>query len=365
MAERGENLQIFGAVGTQLHAKFFGDNQRDFQNVDRIQAQALPVQSGVGVDILGPHFQIQCLNEQACDLLLQLRVGGRRRLLLERRFVGHIVIFQPFDRDAHRFERHQRKVMIDQNCAIYYAMQAPHPPLKNYYAAEEDRRTWVRDLFNRTAGDYDRLESAMAWGSGPWYRRRALKAAGLGPGMRVVDVGAGTGLVSREAAHIVGDPAYVLGVDPCAGMMRNAKLPAGLQLVLGSAESIPANTASADFLSMGYALRHIGNLSAAFAEFFRVLKPGGQFCLLEITVPARALPRAMLKAYMRVVVPFFAQCLARHRDSAQLMRYYWDTIEACAPPEAIMATLRNCGFVEVSRHIELGIFSEYRGRKRA
>jgi demethylmenaquinone methyltransferase/2-methoxy-6-polyprenyl-1,4-benzoquinol methylase len=45
------------------------------------------------------------------------------------------------------------------------------------------------------------------------------------------------------------------------------------------------------------------------------------------------------------------------------MRYYWDTIEACAPPAIIVSALEAAGFVEVIRHVELGIFSEYRALK--
>jgi demethylmenaquinone methyltransferase/2-methoxy-6-polyprenyl-1,4-benzoquinol methylase len=47
----------------------------------------------------------------------------------------------------------------------------------------------------------------------------------------------------------------------------------------------------------------------------------------------------------------------------ELMRYYWDTIEACVAPVAIMQALGTAGFVAVDRHVELGIFSEYRARK--
>src|SRR5579863_1504138 len=83
-------------------------------------------------------------------------------------------------------------------------MQAPHPPLKDYYAHGADKDDWLRRLFDQTAGDYDRIERAMAFGSGSWYRRRALARAGLEPGMRVLDVGTGTGLTAREAARLVG-----------------------------------------------------------------------------------------------------------------------------------------------------------------
>ena len=114
---------------------------------------------------------------------------------------------------------------------------------------------------------------------------------------------------------------------------------------------------------MGYALRHIGDLSAAFREFYRVLKPGGRLCILEITRPERAWSQAILKAYLRVLVPLAARLVARHRDTPELMRYYWDTIEACASPAVIRAALESAGFVEVGRHVELGIFSEYRALK--
>jgi demethylmenaquinone methyltransferase / 2-methoxy-6-polyprenyl-1,4-benzoquinol methylase len=66
---------------------------------------------------------------------------------------------------------------------------------------------------------------------------------------------------------------------------------------------------------------------------------------------------------MRGVVPFMARYLGAHRDMPELMRYYWDTIEACIEPQAILAAIREAGFAEVTRHVELGIFSEYRARK--
>jgi demethylmenaquinone methyltransferase/2-methoxy-6-polyprenyl-1,4-benzoquinol methylase len=218
-------------------------------------------------------------------------------------------------------------------------------------------------LFDRTAGDYDRIERAMAFGSGSWYRRRALARAGLRAGMRVLDVGVGTGLTAREAARLVGNSGHVTGIDPSPGMMRSALVPASVKLLLGNAEALPLPPAAADFVSMGYALRHVADLSAAFREFMRVLVPGGRLCILEITSPSRRAPRALLRAYMRGVIPFMARCIARHRDVPELMRYYWDTIEACASPNVILAAMRDAGFVEAQRTVSLGIFSEYCARK--
>lgn len=242
-------------------------------------------------------------------------------------------------------------------------VHAPHQPLTDYYAGEDARRAWVGDIFDKTAVDYDKIETILGLGTGSWYRRQALARAGLKPGMEVVDVGMGTGLVAKQAARLVGDPARITGVDPSQGMLQNAKVPNGVKLVSGSAEHIPFPDNSFDFLSMGYALRHISDLSVAFAEFHRVLKPGGRLCLLEITCPEKKLHKKLLAAYLRGVVPTLAKFASRSKDTSLLWQYYWDTIEACAKPEDVMKTLENAGFKNVDRYVELGIFSEYRASK--
>src|SRR5690606_28315537 len=109
-------------------------------------------------------------------------------------------------------------------------VRAPHAPLTDYYPSESARPGFVREMFESTAEDYDRMETILALGTGKWYRGQALKRAGLTAGMRVLDVGVGTGLVANEAAKIVGDPTLVCGIDPSPKMVANARVPAGVQL---------------------------------------------------------------------------------------------------------------------------------------
>lgn len=243
------------------------------------------------------------------------------------------------------------------------AVHAPHLPLTDYYQTEQDRQAYVRQIFDNTAPDYDRIESMLAWGSGSRYRRDALIRAGLKTGMSVLDVGVGTGLVAAQACMLTGDPALVTGVDPSPGMMAASKLPKTMVLVDGRAESLPFPDNHFDFLSMGYALRHISDLGVAFAEFERVLKPGGRLCILEITQAQSGLGRWLLKSYMRGVIPLLTRFVSKQKDTATLWRYYWDTIEACVPPERVMATLSAAGLTQVDRHLEVGIFSEYHAIK--
>lgn len=234
----------------------------------------------------------------------------------------------------------------------------PHAPLPAYYGDEAEHTRYLRRIFDSTAADYDRIERVLAFGTGPWYRRSALARAGLAPGDRVLDVGIGTGLVAREALTLIGPSGSLVGVDPSPGMMGEVRL-SGIELRTGRAEALPCADACCDFVSMGYALRHIADVRAAFSEFHRVLRPGGRLLILEISKPDGPVGRALLKTYMRAVVPQIARVVARRTDTAELWRYYWDTIEACMPGEAVLAALRAAGFDTVRRERQLGIFSEF------
>jgi demethylmenaquinone methyltransferase/2-methoxy-6-polyprenyl-1,4-benzoquinol methylase len=242
-------------------------------------------------------------------------------------------------------------------------VHAPHVPLTDYYRTEQDRQAYLRKIFDNTAADYDRIESMLAWGSGSRYRRQALARGGLKSGMTVLDVGVGTGLVAAQACILAGDPLLVTGVDPSPGMMAASKLPKSMLLVEGRAETLPFPDNHFDFLSMGYALRHISDLGVAFAEFQRVLKPGGRLCILEITQAKSSWGRWLLKTYMRGVIPLLTRFISRQKDTATIWRYYWDSIEACVPPEQVIATLSAAGLAQVRQHLEVGVFSEYQAIK--
>ena len=82
----------------------------------------------------------------------------------------------------------------------------PHPVLEEYYSTAADRQSFVGELFDGAARYYNRIGQMLDLGSGPWYRRQALRRAGLRPGMRLLDVATGTGLVARGAASIIGEP---------------------------------------------------------------------------------------------------------------------------------------------------------------
>jgi demethylmenaquinone methyltransferase/2-methoxy-6-polyprenyl-1,4-benzoquinol methylase len=194
--------------------------------------------------------------------------------------------------------------------------------------------------------------------------------------MRVLDVAIGTGLVAREALALVGEGGAVLGLDPSAGMLSQARLLGiplvralgerlsqarllGIPLVRALGERLPLRDGAFDFVSMGFALRHVADLEALFGEVRRVLKPGGTVCILEITRPRRALAALPLRVFMTRVVPALARWSRRGAEAGKLMHFYWDTIDACVPPESVLRALERSGF-EAPRHaVSLGMFSSY------
>jgi demethylmenaquinone methyltransferase/2-methoxy-6-polyprenyl-1,4-benzoquinol methylase len=235
--------------------------------------------------------------------------------------------------------------------------------LTRYYRSEDDRARFINTLFDRAARHYDWIGHLLAFGSGPYYRRRTLARAGLRPDMRLLDVATGTGQVARAAARILGDGRGVVGLDPSAGMLREARRVHAGPLVQGRAEEIPVRDDVFDMLSMGFALRHVTTLERAFAEYRRVLKPGGRLLMLEISRPRSSVARWAIRVYFQQILPLLIRIGTRSPDARLLMTYYWDTIDECVPPAMILAVLRQTGFVDIEHHLRGACLSEYVARK--
>ncbi|MGQ0809828.1 MAG: class I SAM-dependent methyltransferase, partial [Nitrospiraceae bacterium] len=240
----------------------------------------------------------------------------------------------------------------------------PHPPLLEYYEEQQSRQNFLNSLFNRTALHYRKIDRATGLGSGLWYRRKALVEAGLTNGMRVLDVACGPGLVTECAAQVVGPTGYVVGLDPSTGMLHEARKAGCSKLTRAVGEWLPFPDRSFDFLSMGYALRHVTDLQLAFQEYTRVLKPRGVVLILEISRPKSTALACLFRFYIKTVLGTVFTKATGNQDLRTLMRYWWDTTDRCVPPEVILDAMKKAGLARCCVKEWLnGLLRDYRAVK--
>ncbi|PFG44801.1 methyltransferase family protein [Isoptericola jiangsuensis] len=123
-------------------------------------------------------------------------------------------------------------------------------------------------------------------GLGRLYRRTA-EVAGVRPGEHVLDVGCGTGNLTREIVRTAPD-AVVTGLDPDADSLRRAarklrRRPAEVTLVRGFAHRLPVPDGSQDHVVSSLALHHVPLPEKVLlaAEIARVLRPGGTVTIAD------------------------------------------------------------------------------------
>ena len=229
-----------------------------------------------------------------------------------------------------------------------------------YYSRRDGKQSFLRRIFDDTAPHYERINSWGWFGTGDQYRRVALLRSGVTPEMRVIDVASGTGAVARALLKIVKSPEQVVCVEPSTGMIAESrKLLPEVRHLQSTTEALPVEDDSFDALTMGFALRHVDDLKETFAEFRRVLKPGGRAVILDVTTPSGRVPRFLFDLYFRHVLPGLSYAFTWKKDCYHLMKYYWQTMDEMTPPDEICQILREAGFEEVEHRRIAGCFSEF------
>lgn len=133
-----------------------------------------------------------------------------------------------------------------------------------------------------------------------------IRLAALRPGERVLDVACGTGVVARLAAQQVGSKGTVVGVDIHPGMLQVARssTPANLSLEWhqASADDMPLPDAAFDVVLCQLGLEFMQDKTAALAEMYRVLVPGGRI-ILNVPAPASKLFTILAAAMKQHISP--------------------------------------------------------------
>ncbi|MEU4701326.1 class I SAM-dependent methyltransferase [Nonomuraea dietziae] len=122
---------------------------------------------------------------------------------------------------------------------------------------------------------------------------RLAALSGVRPGDRVLDVGCGTGYLTRILAPIVGPAGRVTGVDASAPMVEHARRRAqgNCSYQVGEGQALDLPDAGFDVVVSSLAVHHIpaAERGAALREMFRVLRPGGRLLIAEFRPPTNHL----------------------------------------------------------------------------
>lgn len=111
-------------------------------------------------------------------------------------------------------------------------------------------------------------------------RDRALACAGVEAGMTALDVGAGSGFISKG---LVARGLKVIAVDQSARMLAElAKDLPGVDCRVGEADHLPVADGAVDFVFANMYLHHVPDPAVAIGEMARVLRPGGTLVITDL-----------------------------------------------------------------------------------
>ncbi|MGH9086935.1 MAG: ubiquinone/menaquinone biosynthesis methyltransferase [Acidimicrobiales bacterium] len=213
----------------------------------------------------------------------------------------------------------------------------------------EAKTARVRSMFDAIAPRYDLLNRLITFGLDQRWRRATVRALGLPPGSRVLDLACGTG----DLTLIAGGQSFgVVGTDLSAGMLaaRRHDGPA----VQCDAAALGLATGAFDGVVSGYALRNFTDLRACLQEAARVLRPGGRIAVLEVARPRNRWWRAGFHLWFDRMVPLIGGLLS----DREAYRYLPRSTAYLPDDPALRALFRDAGFSTVGRRLLYGGLSQ-------
>jgi demethylmenaquinone methyltransferase/2-methoxy-6-polyprenyl-1,4-benzoquinol methylase len=233
-------------------------------------------------------------------------------------------------------------------------------------AGGAEKRAYVRRIFSEIAPRYDLLNHLLSFNVDRRWRRRAIATLDplRQPSGIYLDLCAGTLDVASELSQTPGFRGLVLGTDFAEPMLRAGvgKAPRALVApVTADALDLPVadNTAAGAIVAFG--LRNVAGLSAALAEVYRVLAPGGRFVILEFSTPRSPIVRTAYHAYFHSVLPAIGRIVSGHRTA---YRYLPESVAQFPVQEALAHAMRDAGFTAVRwESLTLGVAAIHSGDK--
>jgi demethylmenaquinone methyltransferase / 2-methoxy-6-polyprenyl-1,4-benzoquinol methylase len=230
--------------------------------------------------------------------------------------------------------------------------------------------TQVRGMFDRIAGVYDPLNTAMTAGLHHRWRARAADLAQVGPGSRVLDVACGTGDLALELATRVVPGGQVLGCDFSEAMLARARAKAArrsldVRFEWADALKLPYAEDSFDAATVGFGVRNFSDLTRGLSELARVVRPGGRVVVLEMTNPTKPPLSLFFGLWFDRVVPLLGRMAAPLQRGAggedgpavgvaAAYTYLPNSVRRFPSPQGLAAELAGAGLCNISYVLTAG-----------
>ena len=217
------------------------------------------------------------------------------------------------------------------------------------HTSDEQFAGQIRGMFDRIAGVYDLMNTAMTAGLHHRWRVRAADRAELEPGETALDVCCGTGDLAFELAGRVGTQGRVIGSDFSERMLDLARAKQaergveGLRFEGADALELPYDDEAFDAVTVGFGVRNLADLERGIGEMARVLRPAGRLVILEITNPRRPPLSTFFGLWFDQVVPLLG-LLAGDRDA---YTYLPESVKRFPPPEGLAMIMDRAGLERI------------------
>ena len=210
-------------------------------------------------------------------------------------------------------------------------------------ATLEKRPDEVSRMFDAVAGRYDVMNRVMTLGREGSWRRAAERAVGARPGMRILDLAAGTG---ASTVAFVRSGAATVACDFSAGMLAEGRRRhPELTFVAGDALRLPFRDASFDAVTVSFGLRNVASVEDALRELNRVARPGGRLVVLETATPPARLMRTANRIYSGRVMPRLARFVSSDPSSYS---YLAESAAQWLTQQELAAAMRQAGWEQVA-----------------
>ncbi len=231
----------------------------------------------------------------------------------------------------------------------------------------EEKKEYVRRTFASISHKYDFLNSLLSLLVDRCWRWRTCRLLKDSPESPVLDLCAGTMLLSLELTRQAKDR-VVISIDFCedmlkAGVKKMQDDPCSPRIfpVCGDGETIPAGGDIFCGCTVAFGVRNLVNIPKVFAEIYRVLQPEGRLLILEFSRPTNMLFKPLYAYYLHHIMPRIAGVCTNNKKAYE---YLAQSIALFYEPGELLALMREAGFTKVERKkLTLGIVSIYVGIK--